>query len=564
MPRSSRTSSGHSSLDSVGATIGALALWWLWVPAVVGIMWFITHVAFGGLHVQRESWDLWFNGDVWHGSLLWLYLAIGFVGSAIIAGGVLAEDLGATAAVSALVFVGLAAFSTVNFVGIMWHSQNRMASYYDSQTTFYVPNPANLPMSLRYLLKGAHRGPDGCLYSSSNEGTRVCRGTLPQSGWDARVSSAAGALTVMNRTSGTSANVDLLPASLTYLQGEGKDGVWSAIRDGKGAITPTEGVVEWSGVGNPTECYFSGKNNIDKAIWGTRGNSLSTLLAAKYPNLFWQSQNVYGYCDGSKPVIVFLMEKQAYFQHVTMAAPAGAVLVTGSRSGAPVFNYEETPKHLPGPSYPITVAAAQRVNVNWAAGRKWLHAGFGFEPASSNAQMGNVSEYLLKSKRDGHQYYVTPLTLNSSASQLFVAYAVVRADTVRSGHLNKLSVYVLSPNDPRVVNVDNLEATAKDYVSQQDPGFFSSGGQLIEFTPVDGNVWRAFGELNGRVVYRLDISANNSIQPNLVSLESFTGTTSTKDPNKVCGTSISQLSQAQIENCLKLFASGLSIAGVPG
>jgi hypothetical protein len=190
---------------------------------------------------------------------------------------------------------------------------------------------------------------------------------------------------------------------------------------------------------------------------------------------------------------------------------------------------------------------------------------FGFE--TDNNGDGDM---LLQSNADGHTYIVTPLTLTSSQSQLFVAFAMVRADIVHAGQLNPMSIYVMDTSDIRRINIDSLEASAKNYMTQEVPGFLSGGGQLVDYTPMNGDVWRAFAEINGRVVYRLDISASNVIAPNLVSLDNYNGTgsppagpssTGSNAPapvsNAACGAPINGMSQAQIQSCLKAFASAL-------
>jgi hypothetical protein len=144
---------------------------------------------------------------------------------------------------------------------------------------------------------------------------------------------------------------------------------------------------------------------------------------------------------------------------------------------------------------------------------------------------------------------------------LFVAYAVSPADSVSSGHLNHLDVYVLADDDPRRINIDNLEADALNYLVDHVGTFKSNGGKLVEFTPVDGDVWRAFGELNGRVVYRLDISASNTIEPRLVSLspqdEQPSGGGDSTPDNSAGGGSLSGLTQPQLVDCIQQLADEL-------
>jgi hypothetical protein len=339
-----------------------------------------------------------------------------------------------------------------------------------------------------------------------------------------------------------------------------------------------EGVVEWNGSGNPTECTFSGRYELNRALNGARSNSLSNYIAEKYPSLIYSESDVWGYCKGSQPIVVFPVSTQLHYRTQTVNTPAGVLIMTGSRSGTPSLSYHANAANLPGPVYSTSIADSQLDQSSWAVGRMLrTRAQFGYEPTTAAAQNGNVSDYLLRSNTDGHTYWVTPLTLRGSASQLFVAYSMVRADTVRAGHLNPYRIYVLSSTDIRRVNIDSLEASARDYLSQLNPGFFSSGGSLIEFTPTVGDVWRAFGEINGRVVYRLDISASNLVAPTLVSLENFSGSGTGTSPagststgsgvtpasNASCGQPLASLTQAQIIQCLKFFATQVASPTTP-
>jgi hypothetical protein len=106
-----------------------------------------------------------------------------------------------------------------------------------------------------------------------------------------------------------------------------------------------------------------------------------------------------------------------------------------------------------------------------------------------------------------------------------------------------------------------MEAEARNWLAQQEPGFVSSGGQLLEFTPLGGNLWRAYGELNGRVVYLLDIDATGRFSPTLTSvspLGSGAGGSGASTANAVCGRPLSSLSTSQIATCLREFADQLA------
>jgi len=550
--------------------IGLVVLW-LILPLILMIIWAILHLIFGGFGGVKQGFDLWYHAAFYTGGpTFWAVVLIFSILSVIGTGGWLYEDLSEpvakiTAKISFGVSVLLVVFSVFQLVSTAWSNDKDVARFYDRSAVVYTPSLANAPGSLQYLLQGTKPGKDGCvLVSKADVPSCIKVGSLPLSGFDPRVSSAAGATIVMQRTSGTHQNVDLLTNTLTYLNGNGKNGVWSGIRDGSGSFQPTEGVVEWSGQGNPTECTFGGTDRFSMAINGTKRNSLVNYLANLYPSLYFQSSDIWGYCKGSSPVLVFPVEKQVTYQTNVLSAPAGVLIVTGSASGTPKVSYQATAANLPGPVYAKSVADAQRSALNWVAGRAAKDRGlFGFEAANSAAQAGNTSDYLLRSASDGHTYWVTPLTLTSSQSQVFVAFAMVRADEVKSGKLNSFTLYTLANTDPRgQVNVDNLEASARNYVGQQDPSFFSAGGKLIEFTPTTGDSWRAFGELNGRVVYRLDISATNSVAPVLVNLDSYqpSGSGSGSKPLGLsyCGGDPAGLTHTQVAACIKELAPYLS------
>jgi hypothetical protein len=251
----------------------------------------------------------------------------------------------------------------------------------------------------------------------------------------------------------------------------------------------------------------------------------------------------------------------------TVNTAAGVIIVHGSQGKTSLtYQPDVRPGDLPGPVYPSSLVDVQLGASSWAAGRGSLNnGGFGYVPTDSSVQGGDVSDYLLRDNATGRLEWVTPLTLRNSSSQLFVAYAVSSADSVTAGQLNPLSIYVLAPSDPRQINVDNMEAEARNWLAQQEPGFISSGGQLLEFTPVRANMWRAYGELNGRVVYLLDIDSTGRFAPTLTSV-SPTGATSSPGTGSgsgaaktaVCGRPLSSLTTQQITFCLQQFADQLS------
>jgi hypothetical protein len=589
-----QNNSGTKALIIVAEIAGIIVIplaVWLVVPALLGLFWLAVAWITPGFGVARQSFSLLVHSFYnWGGAGLWAYTTVAALVAVIVLGssgfveetstvhGIRRFFLTTVTVLTSGIFV----LSAVQAVRLGINSDKNQAKWYDSSLVVYTPSLSNPPASLHYLMNNVVKDPSGRCAFINKADVPVCvkKGTLPLAGFEARVSSAAGATIVMQRTSGTRQNVELLTSTLTYLNAMGKSGVWSAIRDGSGSWQPTEGVVEWTGQGNPTECQFNQRgvahDSFNMAINGSRRNSLTNYLASTFPHVYFNKSDVWGYCQGPRPLLVFPVQEQVRHLGVVSSAPAGVLLVTGSSSGTPKVTYVKHPTNLPGPSYPKSVAQTQRVNINWAAGRAKTERGlFGFEPTNSTAQAGNVSEYLLKSVSDGHLYWVTPLTLTSSSSQLFVAYSMVRADTVTPGHLNTMKLYVMASNDPRVTNIDTLVAQARNYMSQAVSGFISSGGSVLEFTPTTGDLWRGFAEMNGRVVYRLDISTTTSLVTKLVNIDP-SGSTSVVAPsapttapsvpsgglptagnNALCGKDPSSLSQAQNIACMKVFAGSI-------
>jgi hypothetical protein len=543
----------------------ALLIWWAWTPAVYGLGWCLRIVTPG--HRFEQSADQWFYANfLILGGLLWLWLTIGFLGSIVILARALDQDhIGRWAGrVTVTVSVLLALTTFVQAWRVIWDDDKDFARYYAPATVFYTPalSGADAPPSLDRLITGAHPGSNGCaLAGMADIASCVKVGTLPTTGWNARLSSYNGAVYALSRSSGDMQNVSLNSLTVEYLNAwRGHPARWSGIMDGTGISQGMGGVAEWDGA-KVTTCTFSGRYAIDRSFGGTNMADLPDYLAQSYPELRWTIGDAWGYCDGTEPVVVIPVTKMIRFMNRTVDTAAGIITVRGDY-GKTSLTYQTSVRagELPGPVYPMSLVNTQLAEVSWAAGRGSMNnGGFGYQPTDSTAQAGNVADYLLRSSTTGRLEWVTPLTLRNSSSQLFVAYAVSSADSVTDGQLNQLSIYVLSPSDTRQINVDNMEAEARNWLAQEEPGFISSGGNLLEFTPVSGNMWRAYGELNGRVVYLLDVDATGSIAPTLTSVSTLGGSgNSAGAATALCGKPLSSLSTSQLTFCLREFADQLA------
>lgn len=452
----------------------------------------------------------------------------------------------------------------------LWNNDKDEARSYADGTTFVVENPDKLPASLSSLTQGASRNADGsdCLFGTQHDvSSCITKGTLP-SNWDARSASLTGAEIVMSRTSGAVPNTEIMTDTLTYLN----DGAsWTAIRNGKNKV-PVYGIVAWDGKNATQTCRFTGKNSLNYAFGGKWGQNLDDTLAKDYPGLLYNQEDMWGYCKGGgeinsqTPVIVIpVTEQESYGRRTTLRA-GGVLEITGSPSGEPVIVHRKTVEAgtYPGPVYPLSLVAKQREMIQWASGRgNKNRLNFGYEPSDVAAQGGNDSEYLLRDANTKRLFWVTPLKPRSTDSQLLVAYSLTPADTVGQGTLNEQKVFVLPDDDPRIVNVDDMEARVSEAIRNSNPGFFtgSKPGSISEFLPVSPTMWQAFAELNGRVVFRVDVPSNARVTPTVQAIDGgieTTPPTGTPEPaGSVCTKPKAELSKQQLADCIDEFADEL-------
>lgn len=476
--------------------------------------------------------------------------------------------------VAALVVVVL--ISAVLAVRGLWDRDKDGARSYAGATSFVIEDIARVPSSLSSLAEGAREAEGSTCPLRGRHDVFGClaEADVPDA-WERRAVSATGARIVMSRTSGSNQNTQLMGDTLAYLYEANGSGSWTAIRDGR-SRQPIFGVVTWDGSGQSVEtCRFNGDHALNKAFNGLWGSNLHDEIAGRFPELFYGDEDIWGFCrqgespeDPAEPVVVIPVTTQQGFAQRTTLRPAGVLVITGSPSGtADIAHVEEVrPGDLPGPVYPISMVAKQRQTTQWAAGRASKNRlRFGFDTVSVESQVGNDSEYLLRSENDGRLYWVTPLKPRGSDSQLLVAYSVTPADAVSSGHLNHQQVFVLDDDDRRLVNLDDMQARVSQAIREQDPGFFTgdSPGRIVEFLPVSDTLWQVYAELGGRVVYRIEVPIDARIQPSVQSLDTNApeappqGGGISAGPATPCTRAFSELSDSELADCLGQLADEL-------
>ncbi len=239
-------------------------------------------------HRFEQSADQWFLVNfLTLGRGAWIWLTIGFIGTVVIVigssarrrppGGPGGGRRGGPARASR---------PCVQTWRVVWDNDKDFARYYAQSTVFYAPatSGADAPPSLDRLIAGARPGTGGCaLAGAADVASCVKAGTLPVSGWNARISSFNGAVYALSRSSGDIQNVSLNAATVHYLNAwHGQPDGWSGILDGNGISQGMGGVAEWNG-SKVTTCTFSGRYAIDRSFSGTNMADLPDYLAQQLP-----------------------------------------------------------------------------------------------------------------------------------------------------------------------------------------------------------------------------------------------------------------------------------------
>ncbi|MFE2347170.1 hypothetical protein [Kitasatospora cineracea] len=537
--------------QAVRSTMTGLAAWWLWMPLLAALVWAVKHFLFGGFGQQDQSYLLLIerqffpHGGPWDAApLFWFWLAVGLVGTAVAVWYVTEEsgyDFGDWWPRLAMAVVVLAVIGSLVRAGTgLWDNDKDAGRFYARSTVLDVPaGGAATPRSVLPVTEHSRPG-DGTrcdLVGTSDVPACVKTAPMPDFDFEARTASYAAANKALSDSAGLTSGIHLLDHSLHYLPGTGTGGqagggqagggVWTAVLDGSGE-QPMEGVAVWDGTTNSVaSCAFHGDHAFGRAFGGTGAVSLRNLLAERFPDLVYSDQDIWGYCDGpdvrtARPVIVISVAREQGWKQRTVTAPAGVLVIKGSADGRPDLAYRATvdPGDLPGAVYPASVVRSQIHEVQWLGGRGVKDdRGFGYDHTSSAANATNPGEFLLRSKADGHLYYVTPLVPRDSSSQLVVAFAVLQADRVGGG-LNDLHVYVRADDAPSV-NLDVLASRMVSYMAQQTSITISvgQGGALQEIIPFGRDMWRGFVDFNGQTQDYIDLSGDATVTPNLVSLK---------------------------------------------
>jgi hypothetical protein len=247
------------------------------------------------------------------------------------------------------------------------------------------------------------------------------------------------------------------------LADEGDSGEWNTLVQARGAFKGYEAVQNLnlplygtSQNNNVKFCQFSESASL-RDHGAVPSNNLSRAIFFKVPlNVAYDGDDLYSYCnDSDEPVVVVPLKQIDGFMFPTWKA-YGVATYNGKSGALDIVTDAEKLKEIPGPIYPLSLAASQRNSL--VANGSWsdmvIAQSSGFNAASNNTEVG------LRRADSNSTDYVTSLVPRGSSTSI-VAVSHVSADTMVPGEYNKLTVESFPSDHYRPANstlVDDLKS----------------------------------------------------------------------------------------------------------
>lgn len=278
----------------------------------------------------------------------------------------------------------------------------------------------------------------------------------------------------------------------TFLPAEGKFGTLVTRR---GAFTGYQALLEQkiplAGHGSATTCSFS--TAADARLDGWFSHNLGRELANHRRWVKFSDSDVYGYCDRGVPKVVVPLKRQVGWLVVTERS-AGYAVYDG-RTGH--FTFSRDGSRVEGPSYPLSLAAAQREAT--AGARTYGDWWFGRAGWATSDEVGsNDGEFVLPDGSSGA--FVTPLTARGHATAVS-ALSTVDAQAAPRG-LNPITVHELTPSwtSPSAIE-QRIRADYQDLPNWQQQ-------KVMEIAPLSGGRWVATIGNGQNILYRVQGTGN--------------------------------------------------------
>lgn len=232
----------------------------------------------------------------------------------------------------------------------------------------------------------------------------------------------------------------------------------------------------------------------DARIGGWFSHNLGRKISAEKRWLRFDAEDAYVTCTGGTPVVVVPLKRQTGLLVVT-ERPAGVALYDG-RTGRLTLTTDTSA--VPGPSYPLSLAARQREGTAAVGGfGDWWFERSGWDASEDGANEGNESEFTLRHREEtGRSAYVTPLTPQGEASSVVAVSAVPTRH--RGSGLAPMTIYRLDPawSSPKAL-VALIKAEYRDVCCYNDD-------QVFEVVPTGGSTWTATVGSEQNIRYRVE------------------------------------------------------------
>lgn len=268
-----------------------------------------------------------------------------------------------------------------------------------------------------------------------------------------------------------------------------------------------------TGRNTPARCDFGPAAGA--RLGGVFGGNLGRVINTEQRWVNWDQDDAFGWCDqqGTPFVVVPLLEQEGWL--IVTEKPAGVALYDG-RTGA--IDIRPTADGIPGPTYPLSLAAAQRESTKAGDGFfAWLfgRAGWELPDEADSINSGNASEFVLAGP-NGSEWYVTPESGRGSATAIS-AITVMDAE-LRGPELAPLVVHRLGSAEHPVWQsataiTDRVRANFGDVFAQQ------RDSDVYELAPTGPDTWVATIGTPQNMLYRVTGRGDLSADPCLLALD---------------------------------------------
>ena len=211
----------------------------------------------------------------------------------------------------------------------------------------------------------------------------------------------------------------------------------------------------------------------------------------------WDSGDVYGYCDHGHPVVVTPLKQQSGVFVVT-EKPAGVALYHGDTGTLDIVTDPAQLARIPGPTYPLSIAADQRDSVKAMSGYAnyfWNRSGWELPGDLSEINSDNIGEYVLADADTHAPQYVTLVTPRGGNTSI-AAIATTPARLTAVGQWAPITFHHTHWLSPQAI--EQRIRTNFGAVFTLQPG-----ATIAELAPVDENTWVATIGLPQNMLYRV-------------------------------------------------------------